>query len=94
VPRGQHDGSLRPYSRFSRQVPLLFYQVVFQLYSLQSATSSLYIWFQFLNLLMIEWPKSAKYIDYKEKRVSSSIISCLQKDLWAYETGNCFNDWN
>jgi hypothetical protein len=27
VPRGQRDGSLRPYSRFSRQEPLLFYQV-------------------------------------------------------------------
>jgi hypothetical protein len=27
VPRGQRDGSLRPYSRFSRQEPLLFHQV-------------------------------------------------------------------
>jgi hypothetical protein len=27
VPRGQGDVSLRPYSRFSRQEPLLFYQV-------------------------------------------------------------------
>jgi hypothetical protein len=27
VPRGQRDGSQRPYSRFSRQEPLLFYQV-------------------------------------------------------------------
>jgi hypothetical protein len=25
VPRGQRDGSLRPYSRFSRQEPLLLY---------------------------------------------------------------------
>jgi hypothetical protein len=25
LPRGQRDGSLRPYSRFSRQEPLLFY---------------------------------------------------------------------
>jgi hypothetical protein len=33
VPRGQHDGSLRPYSRFSRQEPLLFYQVAPQLHS-------------------------------------------------------------
>jgi hypothetical protein len=33
VPRGQCDGSLRPYSRFSRQEPLLFYQVAPQLYS-------------------------------------------------------------
>jgi hypothetical protein len=33
VPRGQRDGSLRPYSRFSRQEPLLFYQVAPQLYS-------------------------------------------------------------
>jgi hypothetical protein len=33
VPRGQRDGSLRPYSRFSRQEPLLFYQVAAQLYS-------------------------------------------------------------
>jgi hypothetical protein len=33
VPRGQLDGSLRPYSRFSRQEPLLFYQVAPQLYS-------------------------------------------------------------
>jgi hypothetical protein len=33
VPRGLRDGSLRPYSRFSRQVPLLFYQVAPQLYS-------------------------------------------------------------
>jgi hypothetical protein len=31
VPRGQRDGSLRPYSRFSRQEPLLFYQVAPQL---------------------------------------------------------------
>jgi hypothetical protein len=31
--RGQRDGSLRPYSRFSRQEPLLFYQVAPQLYS-------------------------------------------------------------
>jgi hypothetical protein len=33
VPRNQRDGSLRPYSRFSRQEPLLFYQVAPQLYS-------------------------------------------------------------
>jgi hypothetical protein len=33
VPRGQSDESLRPYSRFSRQEPLLFYQVASQLYS-------------------------------------------------------------
>jgi hypothetical protein len=34
VTRGQRDGSLRPYCRFSRQEPLLFYQVAPQLYSL------------------------------------------------------------
>jgi hypothetical protein len=33
VPRGQRYGTLRPYSRFSRQEPLLFYQVAPQLYS-------------------------------------------------------------
>jgi hypothetical protein len=33
VPRGQRNGSLRPYSRFSGQEPLLFYQVAPQLYS-------------------------------------------------------------
>jgi hypothetical protein len=33
VPRGQRNGSLRPYSRFSRPQPLLFYQVAPQLYS-------------------------------------------------------------
>jgi hypothetical protein len=33
VPRDQRDGSLRPYSRFSRQEPLLSYQVAPQLYS-------------------------------------------------------------
>jgi hypothetical protein len=33
VPRGQCDGSLWPYFRFSRQEPLLFYQVAPQLYS-------------------------------------------------------------
>jgi hypothetical protein len=33
VSRGQCDGSLRPYSRFSRQKPLLFYRVAPQLYS-------------------------------------------------------------
>jgi hypothetical protein len=33
MPRGQRDGSLWPYSRFSRQEPLLFYQVAPQLYS-------------------------------------------------------------
>jgi hypothetical protein len=33
VLRGQRDGSLWPYSRFSRQEPLLFYQVAPQLYS-------------------------------------------------------------
>jgi hypothetical protein len=33
VPRGQRDGSLRPYARFSRQEPLLFYKVAPQLYS-------------------------------------------------------------
>jgi hypothetical protein len=33
VPRGQRDGSLRPYSRFSKQEPLLFYQVALQLFS-------------------------------------------------------------
>jgi hypothetical protein len=33
VPRGQRDGSLRSYSRFYRQDPLLFYQVAPQLYS-------------------------------------------------------------
>jgi hypothetical protein len=32
VPRGQCDGSLRPYSRFARQEPLLFSQVAPQLY--------------------------------------------------------------
>jgi hypothetical protein len=32
MPRGQRDGSLRPYSRFSRQETLLFYQVAPQLY--------------------------------------------------------------
>jgi hypothetical protein len=31
VPRGQRDGSPRPYSRFSRQEPLIFYQVAPQL---------------------------------------------------------------
>jgi hypothetical protein len=31
-PRGQRDGSLRPYSRFSRQEPQLFFQVAPQLY--------------------------------------------------------------
>jgi hypothetical protein len=34
VPRGQRDGSLWPYSRFSRQEPLLFYQVAPQLSNL------------------------------------------------------------
>jgi hypothetical protein len=33
VPRGSVDGSLLPYSRISRQEPLLFYQVAPQLYS-------------------------------------------------------------
>jgi hypothetical protein len=33
VLRGQRDGFLWPYSRFSRQEPLLFYQVAPQLYS-------------------------------------------------------------
>jgi hypothetical protein len=33
VPRGQRDGFIWPYSRFSRQEPLLFYQVAPQLYS-------------------------------------------------------------
>jgi hypothetical protein len=33
VTRGQRDGSLRPYSGFSRQELLLFYQVAPQLYS-------------------------------------------------------------
>jgi hypothetical protein len=33
VPHGQDDGALRPYSRFSRQEPLLFYQVAPQLSS-------------------------------------------------------------
>jgi hypothetical protein len=33
MPRGQRDGSLRPYSRFSRQEPLRFYHVAPQLYS-------------------------------------------------------------
>jgi hypothetical protein len=33
VPRGQRDGSLRKYSRFSRQEPLIFYQVAPELYS-------------------------------------------------------------
>jgi hypothetical protein len=33
MPRGQRDGSLRPYSGFSRQEPLLFYQVAPHLYS-------------------------------------------------------------
>jgi hypothetical protein len=33
VPRGRLDGSQRPYSRFSRQEPILFYQVAPQLYS-------------------------------------------------------------
>jgi hypothetical protein len=33
VPRGHRDRSLRPYSRFSRQEQLLFYQVAPQLYS-------------------------------------------------------------
>jgi hypothetical protein len=33
VPRGQRGGTLRSYSRFSRQEPLLFYEVAPQLYS-------------------------------------------------------------
>jgi hypothetical protein len=33
VPRGQRDGSLLQWSRFSRQEPLLFFQVAPQLYS-------------------------------------------------------------
>jgi hypothetical protein len=33
VSRGQRDGSLRPYFRFSRPEPLLFYQAAPQLYS-------------------------------------------------------------
>jgi hypothetical protein len=33
VPRGQRDGSVQAFSRFSRQEPLLFYQVAPQLYS-------------------------------------------------------------
>jgi hypothetical protein len=33
MPRGQRDGSLLPHSRFSRQEPLLSYQVAPQLYS-------------------------------------------------------------
>jgi hypothetical protein len=33
VPRGQRNGSLWPYSRFSRQETLLFYRVAPQLYS-------------------------------------------------------------
>jgi hypothetical protein len=33
VPRGQRDGTIRPYSRFSRLEPLLFCQVAPQLYS-------------------------------------------------------------
>jgi hypothetical protein len=33
VSRGQRNGFLRPYSRISRQEPLLFYQVAPQLYS-------------------------------------------------------------
>jgi hypothetical protein len=33
VPRGQRNGSLQPYSLFSRQEPLLFYQVAPQSYS-------------------------------------------------------------
>jgi hypothetical protein len=32
-PRGQRDGSLRPYSQFSGQEPLLFYQVAPEFYS-------------------------------------------------------------
>jgi hypothetical protein len=39
VPRGQRDGSLRPYSRFSRQEPLLFSRVAPQLYK-SSLTST------------------------------------------------------
>jgi hypothetical protein len=33
VPRDQRDGSLRPYSRISRQEPVLFYQAAPRLYS-------------------------------------------------------------
>jgi hypothetical protein len=33
VPHGQRDGCLRPYSRFSGQEPLLFFQVALKLYS-------------------------------------------------------------
>jgi hypothetical protein len=40
VPRGQRDGSLRPYSRFSGQEPLLFYQVAPQLYKRLSGPRS------------------------------------------------------
>jgi hypothetical protein len=45
VPRGQRDGSLRPYSRFSRQEPLLFYQVAPQV---KTCTSWIYV--QFKNM--------------------------------------------
>jgi hypothetical protein len=49
VPRGHLNGSLRPYSRFSRQEPLLFYQVAPQLYSRgwvepRSRPTTFFIW--------------------------------------------------
>jgi hypothetical protein len=47
MPRGQRDGSLRPYSRFSRQEPLLFYQVAPQLYSLHPPSSN--VWTNFAD---------------------------------------------
>jgi hypothetical protein len=48
VPRGHRDGSLQPYSRFSRQEPLLFHQVASQLHSRQRG----YI---FVHTLLVEF---------------------------------------
>jgi hypothetical protein len=50
MPRGQRDGSLRPYSRFSRQEPLLFYQsssavVLTRLSAPRSRTTTFFFYF-------------------------------------------------
>jgi hypothetical protein len=72
VPRGQRDGSLRPYSRFTRQEPLLFYQVAPQLYSV---------------VLFFTFKKSISYSELFFCRFLITLVGVYADRLCGYRSG-------
>jgi hypothetical protein len=69
VPRGQRDRSLQPYSRFSRQEPLLFYQVARLHVTKSQASFTVGSFYEIVRVLL----NSAAYI------VSCLIVSDVEQ---------------